>query len=239
LQAIAAAAADRDWKITEPPTEGHGYRTSFYQHSPPYREGEIQIGIDGFVYKVTIDQEFPQSADPVKSKTLKIGLPHYKSHGGRCDWADRKTMTLEERLPEIIDALARRAVADREEAIAEEEKKAERQHRDAAIARAKEEALQHHHAGALKRQARALEECRILREYCRQLGQRIEAADPGAPELEAATAWLAWARTYAESIDPFRTLPTMPPAPDFSIEDLKPFLKGVNPPGTETHWPRR
>ncbi|MFG3342610.1 hypothetical protein [Glycomyces sp. NPDC048151] len=234
LQAITAAAVDQGWKVTEPAVEGHRHRNSYYQHSPPYREGEIQIGIDGFTYKVTIDQEFPQSADPVKSRTLKIDLPHYNAHGSRCEWADRKTMTLEERLPEIADALAKRAVADREGVITETNKKAERQRRwEAAVTQARVQAREHHLEKELKRQARAHEECRILREYCRQFEQRIAAADPDAPELESARAWLTWTRAFIETIDPFRTLPTMPEAPVFEQEALRPFLNGLNSNGPE------
>lgn len=232
LQAIVTAALERGWKVSNRPKEQRAHRT-YHQRVHGRHEGVVCIGIDGFTYEVTIDQEFPQSANPVKAQTLKIELPYARASGRRV-WADRKTAALDDRLPEILEGLADRAVEDRERVIAEEREKAERRRRwEAAMSRAEERAIEHHYAEILDGQAQAFERSRRLGRYCDRLEQRIADDDSGSPEAASATAWLAWARTYAESLDPFGTLPTMPAAPEFGPRDLEPFLDGWSPYGPE------
>ncbi|WP_157930398.1 hypothetical protein [Glycomyces xiaoerkulensis] len=239
FQALAGAALERGWKVSDRPvTDRHQYG-SYGSRKYRRRDGAIEIRIDGFTYAVTVDQEFPQSVHPVKSQSLKLELPHSGS-SGQSKWADRKTMTLEERLPEVVAGLAKRAVDDRKSAIAAEKAKVERQRRwESAMARAKEEALEHHYGTVLDQQAQALERFRVLSVFCDQLEAKIRSAAPDTTGLESSKQWLRWARAYTASIDPLQVLPAMPSAPDFKLEDLKPFLGNWSPYGPESHYGRR
>ncbi|WP_335992220.1 hypothetical protein [Glycomyces sp. MUSA5-2] len=223
LQALAAAAEERGWQVRDRPAEPELHYSGHRQESE-HREGWIWVVIDGYSYTVTIDQEFPQTLDPVKSQTLKIELPHAKS-GSRSRWADRKTGTLEDRLPEILEGLAARAAEDRERAAVEAQEAAERQRaREKAETDARSRALSQFNAETLYRQVAAFERARAISAYCDVLEQRIEATDAPESDRERAMAWLAWARAHAAEIDPFRVLPTMPEAPEFTAEQLAPYL---------------
>ncbi|SDL08212.1 hypothetical protein SAMN05216298_2634 [Glycomyces sambucus] len=89
-------------------------------------------------------------------------------------------------------------------------------------------------AETLYRQVEAFERARAINTYCDVLEQQIEAADVLESDRDGATAWLAWARVHAAQIDPFRTLPTMPNAPEFTSEQLARFMDGA-----ETLEPQR
>lgn len=233
FQAIAAAAVERGWKVRDQPVDQrhhYGYNSARKYHR---REGEFQIGIDGFSYAITIDQEFPQSEHPIKAQSLKLDIP-YSSYGQH-KWADRKTMTLEDRLPEVMDSLARSAAGDRRTAIAAEKAKVQRQHQwETAMADAKVQALQRHFATTLDQQSQTFEHFKRLTAYCDQLEQRLQEAGPDHPDAAAATQWLSWARAYTESVDPLQALPQMPATPEFKAEDLKPFLGRWSPYGPES-----
>ncbi|WP_335988362.1 hypothetical protein [Glycomyces sp. MUSA5-2] len=232
LQALAAAAEGRGWQVRDRSGEAEPHYSGHRRQSE-HREGWIWVEVEGYSYQVTIEQEFPQTLDAVKSQTLKIELPHTKS-GSRCRWADRKTGTLEDRLPEVLDGLATRAAEDRERIAIEAQEAAERQRaREKAETDARSRALSQFNAETLYRQVAAFERARAISAYCDVLEQRIEATDAPESDRERAMAWLAWARAHAAEIDPFRTLPTMPEAPEFTPEDLKPFIAGSEAFGTE------
>ncbi|MQM25653.1 hypothetical protein [Glycomyces albidus] len=221
LQALAAAAEERGWQVRDR-SAGAELHYSGIRRQSEHREGWIWVVVEGYSYRVTIDQEFPQTLDAVKSQSLKIELPHTRS-GSRCRWADRKTGTLEDRLPEVIDGLATRAAEDRERAAIEEQEAAERQRaREKAETDAHSKALRHFYAETLYQQVSAFERMRAISAYCDAFEEQIAAADPAAPELESAAEWLEWARSHAAEIDPLRALPTMPAAPVFTAEQLAP-----------------
>lgn len=49
-----------------------------------------------------------------------------------------------------------------------------------------------------------------------------------------AGAWIEWIGGFIDRLDPLTTTPTMPEAPEPSLEDLKEFLpRGVSPYGPE------
>ncbi|THV41179.1 hypothetical protein [Glycomyces buryatensis] len=238
FQAIASAAHDRGWKVRDQPVDQRHHYGSGSRRRYDRREGAVQVGIDGFTYAVTIDQEFPQSENPIKAKNLKLELP-YSSYGQH-KWADRKTMTLEDRLPEVMDGLAKSAAGDRRSAIAAEKAKVERQRQwETVMANAKVQALEHHYASALEQQSQAFERFKRLTAYCDLLEERLQEEEADHPDNDAARQWLAWARTFADSTDPLRTLPAMPTAPEFKAEDLKPFLGRWSPYGPESSYGRR
>lgn len=233
LQALATAAIERGWQVRDRSGEFKPHYSGVRQPSEQ-REGCIWVEVDGYSYPVTIDQEFPQTSDPVKSQTLKITLPPSKS-GIRSRWADRKTGTLEDRLPEVLEGLANRAVEDRERAAIEARQAEERERaREKAETDAHARALHQFNAEELYRQVEAFKRARAINAYCDVLEQRIESADALDPDREGAIVWLAWARAHAAEIDPFRTLPTMPAAPEFTSERLARFMEGA-----ETSEPQR
>ncbi|GAA1676187.1 hypothetical protein GCM10009830_23580 [Glycomyces endophyticus] len=223
LQALAAAAEERSWQVRDRSAEPELHYSGRRQDSE-HREGWIWVVVEGYSYKVAIDQEFPQTLDPIKSQTLKIELPHAKS-GIRWRWADRKTGTLEDRLPEILEGLAARAAEDGERAEVEAKEAAERQRaREKAETDAHTRALSQFRGETLYRQVEAFERARAIGTYCDVLEQQIETADVSASDREGAAAWLAWARAHAAEIDPFRVLPTMPKA---TAEQLARHLEGA------------
>jgi hypothetical protein len=233
LQALAASSVERGWQVRGRSSDFKPYYSGVHEPSEQ-REGRIWVEVDGYSYPVTIDQEFPQTSDPVKSQTLKISLPPSRS-GNRSRWADRKTGTLENRLPEILEALADRAAEDRERTASEARQAEERERaREKAETDAHTRALYQFNAETLDRQVEAFERTRAINTYCDVLEQRIEAAGALAPDRDGATAWLAWARAHAAEIDPLRTLPTMPAAPEFTSEQLARFMEEV-----ETLEPQR
>jgi hypothetical protein len=232
MQALAAAAVERGWQVRDRSSEFKPHYSGVRQTSEQ-REGRIWVEVDGYSYPVTIDQEFPQTLDPVKSQTLKIELPPSKS-GSRSRLADRKTGTLEDRLPEVLEGLADRTAQDRER-TAIEARQAEEQERacEQAETDAHSKAVQGFLAETLRQQAASFELSRVISAYCDALEERIAAADPAFPERESALRWLEWARNHAAEIDPLRHLPTMPDAPAFTPEQLEHYAEGAGVAGPQ------
>jgi hypothetical protein len=225
-------AIERGWQVSDRSAEPERHYSGVRQQAE-HREGWIRVVVDGFSYQVIIDQEYPQTLDPVKSQTLKIELTRAKS-GSRWRWADRKTGALEDRLPEVLEGLVSRAVEDREHAAIEARQVEERERaREKAETDARSKAVQHFLAEMLHQQVASFELSRAISAYCDALEQRIAAADLPFPELESATAWLEWARSHAAEIDPLQNLPTMPVAPAFTSEQLARYREGVESPGSQ------
>lgn len=228
FQALAAAAVERGWQVSDRSTELE-LHYSGGRRQLEHRDSWIWVEVDGYSYPITIDQEFPQTLDPVKSQTLKIELPRTKS-GSRWRWADRKTSMLEDRLAEVLEGLASRSVEDRERTSAEAREVAERQFaQERAETDARSRALQHFYTETLYQQVSAFERSRAISAYCDEIEQQIAAEAPATPELDSAVRWLEWARSHAADIDPLQSLPTMPTAPLFTPEQLAPHLEGVEP----------
>jgi hypothetical protein len=223
LQAIAAAAIEREWSVTEHPVDLDGALTDVVR-TARCRVGAIRIGLESHTIAVAIDQKHPLSPDQTKGEHLKITLPESYS-GSQSTWSDGKTGALEQRLPEVIEALAQRAAAERERlAAATRAAAAEQQAREAELARAKVQARERFYGKELERQALAFERWRRLTAYCDQLEAHLQAADPEAPGTESARSWLAWAREHTAAVDPFSELPGMPEVPEFGPDSLSPFI---------------
>lgn len=192
--------------------------------------------MDGFAYTVTIQQEFPQSTDPERSRSLVIELGYSRS-SRQSRWADRKRWVLEDILGAVLREIETRAVEDAQRKVDEERAKVEREVRwRAAMDKAKELAAQDQYAEVLRAQAGQWQEAASLTAYCNALERRLEEA---AGEDEATVAstrgWLTWARRYAQSLDPLTRLPAMPIAHEPKPEELAPHLNGWSPHGPEAH----
>lgn len=147
-------------------------------------------------------------------------------------WADRSSWTLEEKLPEVLREIAARGDAAEQRRLAEERAGVEKRRQwEAAMAQAKQEAVEARLAERLTKQIKRWRQAGELRVYCDALEERIVAADSDADSLASASKWLSWVRAYGELIDPLRELPAMPELPEFRPSDLQPFLGGWSPYG--------
>lgn len=158
--------------------------------------------------------------------------------GRQSRWADRKSWSLEERLPHVFREIeARAAKADR---VAEEERvaaeKAAEEARRAAEERerrwhllmeqAKGRLVETQRANLLREQVNAWQEAERLRSYC----DAMEAAYDEDPKTSE---WIAWARQFASRIDPLREAPSTPEPPEETPEALQEHL----PEGWSVHGP--
>ncbi|MFB6941893.1 hypothetical protein ACFWGL_27800 [Streptomyces sp. NPDC060286] len=227
LQSLAAEVVRRGHKVIEHEvpsrrrSHAYTYNGRHYPSSYSLREGELDLVVNGFTYTVTIQQEFPQSTDPERSKSLVIELGYSRS-SRQSRWADRKRWVLEDILGAVLREIETRAVEDAQRKADEE--------------RAKELAAQEQFAEVLRVQARQWQEAAGLSTYCEALERRLKER-PGEDEAAAASAQrrLAWAHRYVQSLDPLTRLPTMPTARDPKPEELAPYLNGWSPHGPEAH----
>jgi hypothetical protein len=150
--------------------------------------------------------------------------------------ADGARRRLEDRLGRVIATIERTAIDRRQDREAKARAEAERRVRwQAAMIRARQAALDAHHAKILQDQESRWRRAARLHAYCDALAQRIDAAETTGEDADpvSARAWLTWARAYADAIDPLRGLPAMPELHAPEPDELKPFLKGWSPHGPD------
>jgi hypothetical protein len=138
-------------------------------------------------------------------------------------WAEARTRRLEERLSEFIISLVRiayddleagrrRAERERQEREAEERWRAEERRREAEAARVR----------VLLQQSEQWETSRQLHNYLTAARAAAESQPGGLDANTGLHDWLAWAESYARSIDPLQQplnrLPRVPGSSD-QIED--------------------
>ncbi|MFF3764990.1 hypothetical protein ACFYYR_13015 [Streptomyces sp. NPDC001922] len=243
LQGLAAEAVRRGHKVKghEVPSRhrsrAYTYNGRHYPSSYSRREGELDLAVDGYTYTVTIQQEFPQSTDPERAKSLVIEIG-YSQASRQSRWADRKRWVLEDILGAVLREVETRAVEDAQRKVDEERAKADREIRwRAAMEKAKALAAQEQYAEVLRAQAGQWQEAASLSAYCNALERRLEEAAVGEDKAAVASArgWLAWARRYVQSLDPLTHLPAMPIAREPRPEELAPYLNGWSPHGPEAH----
>ena len=118
-------------------------------------------------------------------------------------WADRKRWTLNDKLAEalgVMEELAQSARYHRQQLI----ELRERHHQDWELARsrARAEYEQHLNRERLKDQIARSDHAQSIRRFCDQLEASI-ALETNAARRDEANEWLNWARSEADSIDPF------------------------------------
>jgi hypothetical protein len=69
----------------------------------------------------------------------------------------------------------------------------------------------------LRNQVASWEEAEAIRRYC-------DAVDSAFPNRPGAAEWAAWARAYADRLDPLDVETTIPPPPQLTPDALQPFL---------------
>lgn len=181
----------------------------------------------------------PYDADA--SGRLRVTLDAQRSHifdGRQSRWADRQSWTLDERLPHLFREieerirLARHHEIERRIAAEQTAKRARREAEEREhtwhrlIARAKERLIETHRAARLRAEADAWHDAERLRRYCDAMATRYG-------DHAVTTDWLAWARAYADGLDPLMQPPSMPAPPDVTPEALQDHL----PQGWSAHGP--
>jgi len=172
---------------------------------------------------------YPPLSEYEANATGRIGIELASGYGmARCPpkWADRRSGTLEEKLPLLLRDLEHR-VAENERRQREAERQTLERLRQwqAAVDQARERHAEHHRGELLHKEAARWREAEQLRAYC----DAVEAAYPD--ELQTAS-WVAWGRRYADELDPLRAAPRMPSDPEsVSSDELRPFLDGWSPYG--------
>jgi hypothetical protein len=151
-------------------------------------------------------------------------------------WGDRKSWTLEEKLPEVFQELALRGAAHRQKVIDERLAAEARKRRwEAAMARAKADLIEAHRRGVLDKQLDAWLRAEQMRRYLAAM-REIVVAMTDSPEQAAASEWLAWAEEHTSRADPLLRTLAMPPDPEPKPDALQPFLKGWSVYGPECFY---
>lgn len=138
---------------------------------------------------------------------------------------------IEGRLAQVLD-LVEREVAHaeaRDQRLKEEAAERRRQWQDVHD-QALVEYAEHHRGRALMKQAQRFAEVQMLDTYLAELTRQVELLTDVADQ-QAAGEWLAWARQYRASRDPFTRPPKMPKVPDPKGDELRPFMRGLSPSG--------
>jgi hypothetical protein len=169
----------------------------------------------------------------------------WEFHGRQSRWGDRKSWTLDDRLPHLFREIEERIVeaafetADRriaaEKAAEAAKREAEERERQwhVLMDEARERLVEEQRATHLRKQADAWQEVERLRRYC-------DAVQAAYADRSDTAEWLAWARAYAARLDPLSEPPTMPAPIEATPEVLQPYLpvgwsaEGPEAPGYRT-----
>jgi hypothetical protein len=158
---------------------------------------------------------------------LDIEIVGYGGGGRASKWGDRRSWTLEEKLPEILREIELRAIEAEERQHEAERRAAERQRQwEAAMEEAKRRWLEAHRGRLLEQQAERWRTAETVRGYVDAMAE-ASAGDEG-------EAWVEWSRAYADSIDPICSEIREPRVPDrIPLDELKSFLDGWSPYGPD------
>jgi hypothetical protein len=152
---------------------------------------------------------------------LTISLDGYSREGRQASWGDRRSWTLEEKLPDILREIEVRSVEDDYRAEEQRRKEEERQRQwELAMERAKERFVESYRGKALRAYLAAWQEAKELSTYLVAL-EHAHGDDPDAAE------WIEWVRRHIERLNPLNQPQTLPTPEEIRAEDLKPFLGGL------------
>jgi hypothetical protein len=164
--------------------------------------------------------------DPVASGRLRIrvltGCPV-----NRGEFADTKTIRLEDRLPHVLQELELRAAAHQAARLQRERDEITRQKRwEESVEAAKVEAREDHRVETLLEEAADWRKARELDEYLTALTAHV--APLTGQQREDADAWVAWVRDYRTIIDPLSHPLRLPTDPKFTPDVIQPFMRGLS-----------
>ena len=149
--------------------------------------------------------------------------------GRQSRWADRSSWTLEERLPHLFREIEERVVeaafaAEQERVEAEREADAARRAAEerermwrVLMRQAEERLVESNCADQLLEQSNSWHRAEALRRYC-------DAMELAHGDRAETVAWLSWARTYIQQLDPLSEVPAMPANPEPTPEALQEHL---------------
>lgn len=191
------------------------------------QDGHFKVTINGHSYSLRIREsglpsrahwqrthygsreKYPSSG----SGSLEIELCGYSREGRPTRWGDRKTWTLEDKLPDVLREQEIRAAEDEHARREAERAAAERKRRwVAAMEQAKADLTEAHRAEHLSQQAERWRQARHLREYLAAMADTVQRLQNG-QDRDDAGEWLAWSRVYVERLDPLNGKLTMPEPP--------------------------
>jgi hypothetical protein len=254
LQGLVAEAERRGHQV-EFATPAQADRYGRHQVWTGPKDGHIVISVDGCSAAIRIKEEglqsrthweqqngtysyrlgdemrrtFPPRTEYEANATGRLSLElvsGYSEHGRPVKWADRRSWTLEDKLPELLRELELRAVERDHRQREAERAAAERQRAwQAAMERARERHGEHLRAEVLMADVGRWRNATAIRAYC----EAAASAFPGAP---GTAEWIAWARRYADELDPLKVAPQMPALPEsVPPNELRPYLEGWDPYG--------
>lgn len=241
VHAIAVEAERRGHALTYASKPGRNY--SEYRSS--LSNGQFSVEVGGHRFALRLAEVAGSGGAPInylqtRSKPrwqstrntafvatgkLSIAITGWSSRSGRKEkFTDGKRLTLDAQLGELFWELEVRAL-ERDEAEKEQARAAElrRQQRERAIVAAKVHMIEADRVSQLHTRATEWAEYVRLQGYLRAVAKRIEAET--APEPDA-VAWLAWIEVHLATIDPLKSPPTMPTAPEPTEENMRPHLQG-------------
>ena len=247
LQGLVTEAERRGYDVAIGAASAEdGFRRST---RPTNRQASVLITVSGYTAAVEVSEEgmpslayweqqnrsytYPFSGAvnrlPPRSKydahgtgrlTLTIRSPHTGSERPT-RWSDRKSWTVEEKLPELLREIEVRSAEYRHRLIEAEREAAERQRAwEAAIELARERHAEQHRVEVLRDEVDRWHQAERIRAYC-------NAAASAYSDSPDTAAWLEWAGRYTDGIDPLRLAPQAPaPLQRVAPEELRPYLEG-------------
>ncbi|MFJ9083848.1 hypothetical protein ACIRL3_15605 [Streptomyces sp. NPDC102384] len=228
LHALCRAAEDNNYTVGIPASGSRGSLVvTVADSSFPlfFREGSYEAP-DPSGAKYAWQRVTAQTVHP--SHQLELHLEHTYGHPGRQScWGDRQRWRLEDRLPNLFREITHRAHTEAERRLARQRKEEEtRQRWLAAMRQARTALAEDHRTKILRGQVQAWQEATAVRAYCDALEDQQNAT---AGTTHATRAWIEWARTYADCIDPALQSPELPQPPTATPENLRPHLHGWSP----------
>ncbi|MFC5724474.1 hypothetical protein ACFP1Z_30400 [Streptomyces gamaensis] len=172
--------------------------------------------------------------DYAPSDRLRIiltgGQPHRSS-----EWADTVDRPLENQLPEIVQEVTLRGEAAERKRLADlEAAKQKRLRWEAAMQHARTGYAEAYRVNHLEAQEQAWRHATRLTEYLHAVRAYVKTI-PAGPVKTDAEAWLTWAQTHLERLNPLSTPPRLPDVPEPRADDLRPFLHGWSPHGPNSY----
>ncbi|QLG36205.1 hypothetical protein HXS80_07265 [Streptomyces sp. CB04723] len=157
---------------------------------------------------------------------LSGGQPHRAS-----EWSDTPGRFLEDQLAEIAQEVALRGDAAERKRLDEIEAARQKRIRwEAAMEEARVQYAEAYRVRHFEAQEAAWRHATGLAEYVSAVRTRVEAMPPSQTRTEA-EAWIDWAATRVERLDPLNTPPRLPDIPEPRADDLRPFLGPWSPYG--------
>ncbi|MFE1773188.1 hypothetical protein [Streptomyces sp. NPDC059008] len=154
------------------------------------------------------------------------GQPHRAS-----EWADTANRPLEDQLAEIVQEVGLRGEAAERKRLADLEAARQKRLRwEAAKRQAEIDYAEAYRVQHLESQEAAWRQATRLAEYLSALRRHAETM-PAGEEKNAVEAWITWADTHMQRLNPLNGTPRPPDIPDPRPDDLKPFMRGWSPYG--------